>query len=396
MSLKFNGKQLEKAIIMSGKSKKDVGSLLDISANTLSKYIQGTTTPSQKVFSKFTDFFGLNMEWFYLQDLPCLDEESFAFRAKASTSRSEKIKNETIKEILKRGTQYLLQFLKKSPDLNLVYSADLELLRKQNKINDIRFEIERLSLDLRELWGLGHHPIPDLVNYAEANGIWCTRINANENDKVDAFSFWATTKREEGNIVQKDPVILLTNAKSAVRSRFDLAHEIGHLVLHKMIDWRLYVADSQYRKQIEQEADYFASCFLLPKDSFCQSAKNGLSLSKLQSLKSIWKVSMAAMIKRAKDLDLIENEDYLFMRMSQLGMRKSEPFDSGDNAIPHEQVQLYKLVSEHLSKAGHLTLSSIQETLGLDVDLYCHYFSVPHTILVPHSALHNNVVSLFN
>jgi Zn-dependent peptidase ImmA (M78 family) len=235
-----------------------------------------------------------------------------------------------------------------------------------------------------------------LVNYAEANGIWCTRINANENDKVDAFSFWATTKREEGNIVQKDPVILLTNAKSAVRSRFDLAHEIGHLVLHKMIDWRLYVADSQYRKQIEQEADYFASCFLLPKDSFCQSAKNGLSLSKLQSLKSIWKVSMAAMIKRAKDLDLIENEDYLFMRMSQLGMRKSEPFDSGDNAIPHEQVKLYKLVSEHLSKEGDLTLSSIQETLGLDVDLYSHYFSVPQTILVPHNALHNNVVQLFH
>jgi Zn-dependent peptidase ImmA (M78 family) len=395
MSSKFNGKQLEKAIILSGKSKKDISSLLEIPSTSLSKYIQGTTSPPEKTVSKMIELLGLNAEWFSLQDLSCLEEEAFAYRKKISTSRSENLKNETIKEILKRGTQYLLQFLKKSPDLKLVYSADLELLRKQKNISEIWNEIEKLTIELRTLWGLGNSPIPDLANYAEANGIWCTRINASENDKVDAFSFWATVKRENGELFQKDPVILLTNAKSAVRSRFDLAHEIGHLVLHRMIDWRLYMADSQYRKQIEQEADYFASCFLLPTETFTNSVKGGLTLTKLQSLKSIWKVSMACMIKRAGYLNLIENEDYLFMRMSQFGMRRSEPFDTGENAFTHEPVQLYRLVSEHLEKEGHLNLQAIQEYLGLDLDLFCHYFSVPRNVFIKHNDF-NNIIQLFN
>ena len=62
------------------------------------------------------------------------------------------------------------------------------------------------------------------------------------------------------------PLILLSADKdSGYRSRFDLAHEIGHLVLHRHIQ---RTTDSARHKLMEQQAHHFAGEFLLPAETF--------------------------------------------------------------------------------------------------------------------------------
>src|SRR5699024_3355284 len=105
---------------------------------------------------------------------------------------------------------------------------------------------------------------------------------------IDACSTWDKDNR---------PFVFLNYDKgSAVRSRFDLAHELGHLLLHSQIKESDFNKRSIY-KRIEQEANYFASSFLLPEESFGNDLQIN-SLSHYIVLKEKWKVSIAAMIYR--------------------------------------------------------------------------------------------------
>ena len=77
------------------------------------------------------------------------------------------------------------------------------------------------------------------------------------------------------------------------RARFTLAHELAHLIMH-----RIPTPDS------EGEADRFASEFLMPARDIAADL-NGFSLQKAAVLKPYWRVSMAALIQHAEDLSKI-------------------------------------------------------------------------------------------
>jgi len=98
---------------------------------------------------------------------------------------------------------------------------------------------------LRLAWRMGAGPAPNLVQLAEAHGIRVLGIPLAD-AVVDAFSFWAPDGR---------PFVFLSRIKTAERSRFDLAHEIGHLVLHCDVTGTGETTD----REIEREADVFAS-----------------------------------------------------------------------------------------------------------------------------------------
>jgi Zn-dependent peptidase ImmA (M78 family) len=71
-----------------------------------------------------------------------------------------------------------------------------------------------------------------------------------ENTKnVDAFSCWRNG----------EPYVFLNTFKTTERSRFDAAHELGHLVLHKH-------GGPKQGRSAEHEAHLFAASFLMPED----------------------------------------------------------------------------------------------------------------------------------
>jgi Zn-dependent peptidase ImmA (M78 family) len=135
-------------------------------------------------------------------------------------------------------------------------------------------------------------------------------------DTVDAFSFWEGARAF---------IFLGADRGSACRSRFDAAHELGHLVLHRGIDEEELEADL---KQIEREADRFASAFVLPSTTYPLEIFS-TRLSAFKELKRRWKVSIAAQIYRCSDLMLLSEEQVLNLRkqLSANRWRKTEPLD---------------------------------------------------------------------
>lgn len=121
--------------------------------------------------------------------------------------------------------------------------------------------IEDIAIKLRECWNLGYGPIDNLIFYAEKNGIILTSVETSTND-IDAFSQKIYINDEERYIVA-----LSKNKSTAARLHFDVAHELGHIMLHDWEDDIENISPSEFRDR-EQQANDFASAFLLPKETF--------------------------------------------------------------------------------------------------------------------------------
>mgnify|MGYP003633180796 FL=1 len=167
---------------------------------------------------------------------------------------------------------------------------------------------ESAAVALRKYWGIGSRPIPHLIKLLESKGIRVFSL-AENNKNVDAFSCW-----RDGI-----PYIFLNTFKSAERSRFDAAHEIGHLVLHKH--------SGTHGRDVEREADKFASSLLIPRDDFISQLPKIRSLDQLVAKKSRWGVSVAALARTAFDTEILSDWHYrdLCKKISYLGYRTKEP-----------------------------------------------------------------------
>ena len=108
------------------------------------------------------------------------------------------------------------------------------------------------------------------------------------------------------------------------RLNFDLAHELGHMVLHNGVD-----VNSDNLARVERQANYFAGCFLLPRETFSREVFS-TSIHYFFKLKERWRVSVAAMIYRCKELGILNANQisYLFRQLTAKGMRKREPLDT--------------------------------------------------------------------
>jgi len=181
-------------------------------------------------------------------------------------------------------------------------------------------DIERITLKIREHLNIGHGPISNMVRLLEVNGVVVSTAKG-ISPRVDAFC--------NDDII---PVVMRNDSKSPVRCRFDLAHELGHLVLHKGMTNCI-----DEKPLLEKQANHFASCLLLPKETlvseFPRFTKSRIPWESLLELKFRWKVSIAALIMRGYEIGLIDDaaRRKAFMHLSHKGWRSCEPGDvNGD------------------------------------------------------------------
>ncbi|MFF4424439.1 ImmA/IrrE family metallo-endopeptidase [Streptomyces sp. NPDC001549] len=161
---------------------------------------------------------------------------------------------------------------------------------------------------MREEWDVPAGPIEDMVALLEDAGALVV-VRDLCTTELDAVSQWPP-----GGY----PLILLNSHAPGDRSRFSLAHELGHLVMHG--------EPGEGRVQ-EDQANRFAAEFLMPHDAVLPELKPGIDVSRLLDLKARWGVSMAALIRRAMDLGVISEWHYrtLMVELSALGYRTAEP-----------------------------------------------------------------------
>ena len=160
---------------------------------------------------------------------------------------------------------------------------------------------------MRQHWKMGLGPIPNIVKLVESKGIMVLPLPGSCN-KVDAYSTWRG----------KRPCMLLSFTKSASRVRFDVSHELAHLALHE--------DTAAGEAKTETQANRFAGAFLAPRDSFLEECPRRWSLKAFQQLKARWRMSIAALLYRAKDLGCISTSTHqrAMVQLTKLGMRKNE------------------------------------------------------------------------
>lgn len=204
---------------------------------------------------------------------------------------------------------------------------------------------------LREIWGLGSRPVGNIVRLLESKGV---RVFSLSEDtlRMNAFALWVGTV----------PFVFLNNKKSAEASRFDAAHELGHLCLHRD-GQEGFDRDSLEMKEVEAEANSFASAFLMPRGDVLGS-KVYPTLGKLIDAKSRWGVSLSALVYRYRELGLINEErsKFLYIEMSRQGFLKDEP-----NPRQRDQSSIWTQVLQDLWKEKR-TILSLAEELALPVD----------------------------
>ena len=141
---------------------------------------------------------------------------------------------------------------------------------------------------LREEWGLGTKPIGNFIQLLEKKGIRVLSLSEPNARGLSAFTFW------EGG---SKPFVYLNMVGSTERSRFDAAHELAHLILHRNHD----AADPM----VEEEAERFASAFLIPKADLLRH-KRYPTLANLRNNKKRWNVSVAALVRAYRDNGLTQ------------------------------------------------------------------------------------------
>lgn len=183
-------------------------------------------------------------------------------------------------------------------------------------------DVEAAATEVRRAWGLGPGPLLELTRTAELNGVFIQAFNFGV-EKLDGFSYW-----HDG---LKRPFIWLNLDKGKyARSRFDLAHEIGHMVLHRGI--ARPQTDEEAFQTFEQQAHRFASALLMPRESWLADIaqfSGNLTLSTFKALKPKWRTSIAAMIYRTKELGFIGATDNarLWKQYNSRKWKAIEPFD---------------------------------------------------------------------
>ncbi len=224
-------------------------------------------------------------------------------------------------------------------------------------------QIEIAAHGLRRYWGLGDGPIPNLVWLVEQQGVVVVRDSVG-NNKLDAHSRWCGER----------PIIVLNSDKrSSTRSRFDCAHELGHVLFHRNVSVA-QAQRSENRKRIEAPADRFGGAFMMPAETFAEEVGRP-TLEGLLALKSRWRMSVAAMLVRCAQLGLVgeRRAELMWRSLSRRGWRRREPFD--DSFLP-EQPRMFNrafdvLVQNNLASreavidSTHLADADIENLSGL-------------------------------
>ena len=185
-------------------------------------------------------------------------------------------------------------------------------------------EIESIALAVREHWELDLSPISNLQLTLEENGIVITGFDTVDR-KIDAFS--QRTLIDGGNVFF---IAVAQGEKPKGRIFFDMAHELGHILLHPWSESLDLISKEEFKSR-ENQANRFASAFLLPKESFLQEIQAyPTDLNYYLHLKKRWHCSMQAMIYRAHQLKAITDNQYQYMmrQVSKKGWRTNEPGDT--------------------------------------------------------------------
>lgn len=316
--LLFDGRRLTQARQFRRMLKAEVATEVGVTPAAIGQFESGTARPSAPTLGKLSLALGVPVGFFESgRRTVTLAEDDAHFRSLRSTSKRDRAQARAQVERLAEAV-FALEERVRLPQASLPTIA----------VGTLPEAAARL---VREEWGLGFGPIANVVGTLERHGVIVARLAA-ATDEVDAFSCW---------IGDRPFVILASNKGAADRSRFDAAHELGHLVLH---------ADAlPGDPDIEREGHRFAAEFLTPEASILAELPSRVDWRTFAELKLRWGVAIAMLIRRARDLGRISDAAYrrAMVEMGRRGWRQDEPASIGAPEQPEMLGRAMALLGTH-------------------------------------------------
>jgi Zn-dependent peptidase ImmA (M78 family)/transcriptional regulator with XRE-family HTH domain len=328
-----------------GVSSTNLADMVDVTRESISKYEKGTATPGPDVLARICERLGMPKA-FFVQPAHVSVRSPVFFRSMSATGSTARKRAAVLHEWLHEIAHALASHVE-MPALSVPSLATTPTIATMS--NDM---IEDAATRLRRYWGMGDGPISDVLLLLENHGVIVARV-ALDLDGLDGLSGWFGSR----------PVVLLNSDKeTAVRSRLDLAHELGHLILHRNVAVAAINTPASF-KLIETQAFRFGAAFLLPATSFAAEARP-LTLEHFLDLKQRWRVSVAMMIQRAVDLRLLDaaGAQYLWRKYMFNRWKKKEPLD---DVLPIELPRMLPRAIELLISAGIFARPDIATYLHL-------------------------------
>ena len=320
---KFYGERLRSARMYRGLTLTELAKRTEISKQSISLYENDNNTPDYMKVRLLASELNFPYDYFFQKDSYAAKTETTYFRSLASATKKDRTAQSIKLEYVAKMYEILLEFIS-FPEMNLP-SVDFvgcdDVFECENE--DAIQEIEDIAAQVRKYWDIGTGPIKDLQYLLEKNGIIVTGFDTNE-DKIDAFS--------QRTIVAGNDIYFIAVAlgnRPEGRIRFDMAHELGHILLHPWSEDLEAITKDEFKAR-ERQANMFASAFLLPRDSFGKDiASYPTDLKYYQFLKNKWKGSIQAMIYRTHQLGIMSDNQYQYLmrQVSKNGWRIKEPGD---------------------------------------------------------------------
>jgi len=304
---RFNKERLTEIRTVRGMTMEQLANALGITKQMISKYEYGKSIPQIEAIKKMAKILSVPKKYMFKESVILNSGSSTLFlRAPLATPK----KTRAYARIVSSWGYEISQATENMQQPFSNFSVDNNLT------------IPEKAMELRRQWGLGTQPIKNMVALLESRGFNIFTIDSPEL-KTEAYS----------QIINGVPIIVI-NKKigTAVRQRFSLAHELGHMVLHRnLFDWEFDLRN----KEIENEAQQFAEHFLLPAKGFDYSFVSP-KMEHLISLKREWLVSLGALVIHCENIGLIDasKREFLQKQINVRGWQKSEPLD---NEIEHEK-----------------------------------------------------------
>jgi Zn-dependent peptidase ImmA (M78 family)/DNA-binding XRE family transcriptional regulator len=332
----YNKDRIRQARELAGMTQATLAKKVNVQQSTIAKIERGWSAPSADLMGVIAREAKLPISFFTQDSGVDFGDGTLLFRAKATMTRKQELE-------AKRHAELLLEFALVMAGRLETDHRGLQSLAGQSPTEAAFTARKQLGLD--EL-----SPIPHLIRAIEKVGGYILALPPLADR--DAFATWAGP-------AQDVPVIAISSTAPADRLRFNVAHELGHLLLHK-----LQYASTSDR---EKEADEFAAEFTMPAKGIRHDFSASLiTLERLGELKTQWGISIAALARRAFQLGFITQRRYryLFQQLNSRGWRMQEPpqYD-----IPKEKPRSLRRMAEVLYGVP-LNYSKIATDINLTID----------------------------
>jgi len=320
------GERLKHARLGAGLSMDALVAKMDhfLTKQAISKYETGKSVPGSEVLVRLADTLGVKTSYFMQE--PKIQVEFIAYRKHSRLPKAE----------AGRLQVQITDHLEHYCWLDALFPADGKLERRaaagipkprQAKSVD---EAEKIAKEIREDWRIGLDPIENLAETLEDHNAAVLALGADE--RFDGHSAWATVL---GDDERRIPVLVTNAAMPGDRQRFNLAHELGHLVIKQ-----------KQTREDEDNAHRFAAALLVPDEAAYKElgrSRSRIEFDELLLLKRKYGLSMQAWLRRAKDLGIItpswyKNTVVIFRK------RRWHKHEPGKQVAPERPLRFKQLV----------------------------------------------------